>query len=106
MPYEGQEHYHFVSDVGTAFAMSAVKDFSGYDVFNLRGATLHSRDFLKRVTRIAAGSGRLSTADDAAVMPFVCDLDDTRICNAFPEMPLTNLDDGIRQSLETFRAQS
>ncbi|MFT5468540.1 MAG: nucleoside-diphosphate-sugar epimerase [Verrucomicrobiales bacterium] len=108
MPYHGREHYHFVEDVGAAFAISATAEFSGYDVFNLRGQTRATTDFLDLVSGQAAGIGlptaQLSTAEGAPESFFVCDLDDAKIVERFPEMPLTPLDEGIEKSLRFFAA--
>lgn len=108
MPYQGREHYHFVSDVGAAFAMAATADFEGYGVFNLRGRTLETADFLSVVREQSAVLGLppadLTTVAKAPEMPFACDLDDTRIVRQFPDMPLIALAEGVRKSLEFFRA--
>ena len=110
MPYQGREHYHFVEDVGAAFAIAATTEFSKYGVFNLRGRTLHTSEFLEciadRATELGLPPAQLTTAADAFEAPFVCDLDDTRISTQFPEMPLTPLNDGVRKALEAFRPSS
>jgi len=107
MPYQGREHYHFVSDVGAGFAQAALESFSGYGVFNLRGQTVEVSRFLETIRQEAraeglSDTGHLGFADDATTMPFVCDLDDRAILSAFPNMPLTSLNDGVRQSLRVF----
>ncbi|MEO1998006.1 MAG: NAD(P)-dependent oxidoreductase, partial [Planctomycetaceae bacterium] len=104
MPYQGREHYHYVADVGAGFAQAAVAPFSGYGVFNLRGRTIEVIDFLTTVQQAAHNAGldrvpELSIAADAASMPFVCDLDDRAILAAFPDMPLTSVEEGVRRSL-------
>ncbi|MEM7146218.1 MAG: NAD(P)-dependent oxidoreductase [Verrucomicrobiota bacterium] len=109
MPYDGREHYHFVDDVGAAFGMSAVEAYSGYGVFNLRGVTMAVREFLDVVMAEARGMGRevaLEVAEGADVFPFVCDLDDEAIVEAFPGMPLTEVAEGVRKSLGVFGALS
>ena len=107
MPYQGREHYHFVTDVGAGFAESALKPFDSYGVFNLRGQTVKGSEFLSLIREVAVEIGlpepELTVAADAQTMPFVCDLDDSAATAAFPEMPLTPLRDGIRLSLEQFR---
>jgi len=108
MPYQGREHYHFVSDVGAGFAQAALESFSGYGVFNLRGKTIEVSEFLDTIRQAAHAEGltdaaELGFADDATTMPFVCDLDDQAILAAFPNMPLTSLSDGVRHALRVFR---
>ena len=106
MPYVGREHYHFVEDVGAAFAISAVAEFSGYDAFNLRGTTLETTEFLSEIQLASEKMGlpksKITTAADAFPAPFVCDLDDAKIVSAFPDKPKTEIRDGVRQSLEFF----
>ena len=44
----------------------------------------------------------LGIAEDASPTIFVCDLDDSAIQTAFPGVPRTSLEEGIRMSLEAF----
>ena len=110
MPYFGREHYHYVEDVGAAFGMCAVEAFSGYDVFNLRGVTVEVANFLAMLKREAEKQGigdrmNVTMAEDAYAFPFVCDLDEEAILYAFPAMPLTPIEEGIKKSLEFFRGE-
>ncbi len=108
MPYQGREHYHFVDDVGAAFAIAATADFSAYGVFNIRGFSMENSEFIKLIGSTASSldfpESRLTTASDAKKMPFVCDLDETAICRAFPTMPKTETNEGVKRSLEFFRS--
>ena len=107
MPYQGREHFHFVSDVGAGFAEAAVASFEGYGVFNLRGITMHTEEFIETIQVVAAGLGienvDIGIASDAKGMPFVYDLDADDSLAAFPKMPLTSLEAGIQTSLKAFR---
>ncbi|NNE92023.1 MAG: NAD(P)-dependent oxidoreductase [Verrucomicrobiales bacterium] len=108
MPYVGREHYHFVDDVGAAFAISAVEEFSGgCEAYNLRGQSMETTEFLSEIQSVAREMGlpesKLSTAPDAFEALFVCDLDQTRISASFPEMPETAIREGIRKSLQHFQ---
>lgn len=106
MPYAGREHYHYVHDVGAAFAMAAVSDFAGYGVFNLRGRSLPTDEFVQKVREVAAAEGlargEITFLANPPKMPFVCDLDEAAICQQFPQMPLTELEAGIGASLRHF----
>ncbi|MBI5851589.1 MAG: NAD(P)-dependent oxidoreductase [Planctomycetes bacterium] len=111
MAYGGRENYHYVEDVGAAFARAALMPFTGHAAFNLRGTTIPVADFLARIADVAGSLGLtrsvdLGIAPDAPVNPFVCDLDEARIVEAFPGMPRTPIDDGIRATLETFVAMA
>ena len=105
IPYTGREHYHYVEDVGAGFAHACVDPFEGYGVINLRGISAQVPTFCDLIVQIAsemAFSPDLGVAEDAEPIPFVCDLDDTDTLRRFPAMPLTDLADGIRASLEWF----
>lgn len=108
MTYQGREHYHYVNDVGAAFAICTMEDFSGYGVFNVRGQTLATRDFVQLIRETAEQlgmeGGEIVMPEDLPPMPFVCDLDASAICARFSEMPLTEVKEGVRKSLERFRA--
>lgn len=109
MPYRGREHYHFVRDVGDAFGLAALEDFSGYDAFNLRGQSRENAEFIELIRQEAKlldfDASRVHADPNAEEMPFVCDLDDQKILRSFPTMPLTNLSEGIRTSLEFFSSE-
>jgi len=108
IPYRGKEHYHFSHDVGAGFARAVIDPFEGYGTFNLLGETRPVDDFLA-VLRAQAGklgmdAGGVSYSDDAEETPFVYGLNDEATRSAFPKMPKTSLEDGIRQSLNFFSA--
>ena len=107
MPYQGRENYHYVADVGAGFAQAATEPFEGCRAFNLRGRTITVNDFLEFLQQIAVCEGieikaDLGIAPDATTMPFACDLDDRATLDVFPRMPLTDIPEGIRKSLEHF----
>lgn len=109
MPYTGRENYHYVEDAGAHFAAAALDPFEGYGVFNMRGRTVAVEEFLGLVARAARELGMgeaadLGIAEDAEPALFVYDLDDTAVERAFPGVPLTPLETGIRSSLEAFVA--
>ena len=107
MPYQGREHFHFVGDVGAGFAEAVLTPFDGYGVFNLRGITIHTETFIETIQSVAADLGiadlDVGIAQGAQGMPFVNDLDAGTSLAAFPNMPLTSIEDGVRISLLSFR---
>jgi nucleoside-diphosphate-sugar epimerase len=106
IPYAGREHYHFVHDVAAGFAGCALDPFEGYGVFNLRGESMENREFLDHVKAVAEDLGLtwpdIRIAENAERLPFVCDLDDSSLLEAFPFMPCTALPEGIAHSLQVF----
>lgn len=107
MPYGGRENYHFVEDVGAAFARCAVGEFDGFGVFNIRGETVPVADFLEAVREQAevlglGGLVDLGVAADAVDNPFVCDLDESAIVERFADLPRTAIPEGIGRTLDAF----
>ena len=107
MPYCGRENYHYVGDVGAHFAACALEPFAGFGAFNIRGRTVEVEAFLTLIREVAGGMGMgaavdLGIAEDASPTIFVCDLDDSAIQTAFPGVPQTSLEEGIRRSLDAF----
>ncbi len=107
LPYHGREHFHYVDDVGAGFSLAAIDSFEGYGAFNLRGQTVHTSDYLDSLRSACGALGvpdvDIDVADDAATMPFVCELDDVATLAAFPRMPLTSLADGLLSSVSRFQ---
>ena len=68
---------------------------------------MHTTDFIAMIESAAAELGipevNIDIAGDAETMPFANDLDDTDSLAAFPDMPLTSMEEGIRHALRTFR---
>jgi nucleoside-diphosphate-sugar epimerase len=107
IPYKGSEHYHFVDDVGAGFGCAAFHPFTGYEAFNLRGETHTVEQFLDLLHATAESCGvgdrfKVSVASDAEETPFVYDLNAESAVAAFPKMPLTDLREGLRVSLEYY----
>ena len=111
IPYSGQEHYHYVDDVGAGFALAAIADYDGYGAYHLPGSTYPIQEFCDTVNQAAknlpslGSPGQTSIKEGAPTVPFSSDLDHSATLEAFPDMPLTPLGDGIRKSLECFLSQ-
>jgi nucleoside-diphosphate-sugar epimerase len=108
MPYQGRENYHFVEDVGAHFAAATLRPFRGFGAFNIKGTTIEVQEFLAIVQRVAVelDVGKhldLDIAADATPNLFVSDLDDAAISRAFPTVPCTPIEDGIRRTLVEFK---
>ena len=108
IPYRGKEHYHFSHDVGAGFARAVLDPFEGYGTFNLLGETRPVDDFLgvlrEQAGKLGMDAGGVTYSGDAEETPFVYGLNDEATRSAFPQMPKTSLEDGIRQSLSFFSA--
>ena len=107
VPYKGHEHYHFSPDVGAGFGCAVLHPFSGYGAFNLRGQSQRIEAFLELLRQTADNRGlseqyKITISPDAEETPFVYDLNDDSAVSAFPRMPLTDLQQGISESLDFF----
>jgi len=105
IPYDGREQYHYVKDVGAGFAQCAIEEFDDYGVFNLRGETIRTSEFVERLSDVAGELGmssQVKVADNPMEYPFACDLSEVETLKAFPKMPKTDMRDGIRESLKFF----
>lgn len=108
MPYQGRENYHFVDDIGTYFAACALQPYEGFGAFNVKGKTIGIEDFLSIVKEQANDLGmgdfvELSVQEGAAPNLFVSDLSHKKIDNTFENLPLTSIEDGVRNSLLEFK---
>ncbi|MGB6152738.1 MAG: NAD(P)-dependent oxidoreductase [Pricia sp.] len=108
MPYQGRENYHFVEDIGSAFAQCTLQPYEGFGAFNVKGETIPIPEFLKIIEKEAATLGmgdfaQFSIADGADPNLFVCDLNHGKIDTTFKDLPLTPISEGVRKSLIAFR---
>ncbi|MEM7379722.1 MAG: SDR family oxidoreductase [Bacteroidota bacterium] len=108
MPYQGRENYHFVEDVGAHFASCTLQPYEGYGCFNIKGETITVASFLDIVRNEAEKLGMgnavdISIATDAEPNLFVSDLDHQKIHSSFQDLPLTSINEGVRNSLIAFK---
>ena len=108
MPYQGRENYHFVEDVGAHFAECALQDYKGFGAFNIKGRTIPIQDFLEIAQEQSEAMemgeyAQLSIVQDAPPNLFVSDLEHDKIDGTFKNLPLTDIGEGVRKSLQEFR---
>ena len=106
IPYRGKENYHFSHDVGAGFARAVVDPFTGYGVYNLLGQTCTVDKFLALINEQAKDMGlagfELPYAEGAEQTPFIYDLHCESTRETLPQMPQTELREGIRLSIQYF----
>ena len=110
IPYRGRENYHFSLDVGAGFARATLDPFSGYGVYNLLGETRSVDEFIallgEEADQFGLSADLIAYAEDAEETPFIYDLNDDATRSAFPSMPKTSLQEGIRASIQFFQAEN
>ena len=110
IPYHGNEHYHFVEDVGLGFAVVATSDFNGYGVFHLPGETYPIEEYCKHILNISKKIGletdyKITYEREGPSMNYAYDLAHAPTLKIFPKMKLTPLIYGIEKSLLAFKEQ-
>ena len=109
IPFYSRQDYMFAPDVGAAFGHCTLGPFQGEGVFTLPG---HTSDSANLVDLIRAAADELGIRDRFMIkigdqsVPFICDLDYQPFCNAFPNVPQTELARAIRRSIEVFIDQA
>lgn len=82
--------------------------YSGFGAYNIKGCTIEIQEFLDKIKSVADEmelSDFLKTGIDTDATPnlFICDLEDSEIENAFPGLPRTDIESGIRKTLTRFQ---
>ena len=108
-PYEvtfrTQQDYLYAPDSGAAFAHSLIDPFDGYGVFTLPS---HTADTAQMVEWMRVAADELGIASQFHITigsgeaPFICELDYEPFSQAFPGVPNTPLQAGVRESLSVF----
>jgi nucleoside-diphosphate-sugar epimerase len=103
--FGGPTDFHYVADTAAAFLACAERGPAGAHVYNLHGDTLDVADFVRAIeAEIPAARGKLTTGGPRIPIPPL--LDGRAIVEAVPGLPHTSPADGIRATLERFRALS
>ncbi len=100
--FTGGLDLQYVDDTAKIFLRCAEMDFSGARVYTLRGAVAQIHEFITSLERIVPAARGLIRAEGPH-LPIAHDLDDSALVRDLGEVPRTSLDDGIRQTIETFK---
>jgi hypothetical protein len=87
----------FARDVATAFIAAADSDAPGASVHNLPGRRVS-------IDEIVASIGAAGIAHDDVVLPFPEQVDGSSFASVVPSFAETPLDEGVRATVERFRA--
>ena len=95
--FGGRTELHYAPDVAAAFLLAARRPGEGAAVYDMPGAPIHMRDVLSAIDAVSP-SAEIDFEDVA--LPFPEELPGER----FDAPPVTPLADGVRQTIEHFRA--
>jgi UDP-glucuronate 4-epimerase len=102
IPFGGQGAYQYAEDVARTFIQAARVPFEGAQVFNLRGSVVSVDDIIRAIETAEPSSRGRITSDEQA-LPLPTDVDDQPLRAVLGEIPETSLEQGVAQTLETFR---
>jgi nucleoside-diphosphate-sugar epimerase len=103
--YGGRSHLQFVEDVARNFVAAARADHEGAGVYNLQGSVVDMGEVVAAIeAAVPEVAGRVSRADTP--LPFPPEVDATAFERAVGRPAQTSLEDGVRRTVERFRALS
>ncbi|MGL4649419.1 MAG: NAD-dependent epimerase/dehydratase family protein, partial [Caldilineaceae bacterium] len=102
MSFSGRFGMQYARDVAETFVAATVAPYSGAGVFNLRGSVVHMDQVVSAIETAAPASRGTITYQDKA-LPVPAGQDDTPLRALLGVVPNTPLDEGVAESIETFR---
>ncbi len=99
--FGGRTDFQYVADTADVFIRAATSDLTGAHVFNLHGETIHLREVVAQIERVAPfASGTITLADQPLAIP--AEMDDTSIQASLGPLPATTLVDGVGETMARF----
>jgi nucleoside-diphosphate-sugar epimerase len=95
--FGGRTQFHYAPDVAAAFIRASRTPPEGAAVYDLGGPSMHMRELVRAIEAAAPGATATITFEDAP-LPFPERLPGEEI-----DLPLTPLEEGVRQTIEVFR---
>ncbi len=101
--FGGSYQFQFVEDVAAAFIAAARAERPGADVFSIGGPRIGVEEIVEIIAGLEPGSrGRITFGD--RILPFPAAFDGGPLDAALGEQPVTDLGEGVRRTIETYRA--
>src|SRR4051812_6830066 len=100
--YGGRQDLQYVDDVAKVFVRALEAPYQGAKSYNLRGAVVDLATFHRTLCTVAPEAADLVTFGERQ-LGIAYDLDDAGLQRDLGPLPVTPLEDGIRQTLEQFR---
>lgn len=103
IPYVGTAGLVFVDDVVAAYEAALRREPDGAHTFNLPGEVASNDDVVAAVRAVVPSA---TIGIDGPVLPFAEDIGEGDLRRVFPDLPATSLRDGMRRTIELYRAAS
>ena len=100
--FGGSTDFHYVADTAACFVECADRAPAGAKVYNLHGQTHALSDVARTIEEVAGVSGLVQV--DGPELPIPPRLDGRAIHEDIPGLPKTELANGVRETLDRFRA--
>ncbi len=101
--FGGAYQFQFVEDVAAAFIAAARSDRPGAEVFSLGGPRIGVDELVSAIADSAPASrGRITFGE--RILPFPAAFDGTPVEQALGTLPVTPVGEGVRRTIETYRA--
>jgi nucleoside-diphosphate-sugar epimerase len=100
--FGGTTDLQYVDDVANTFVHSLTKPYRGAKSYNLRGHVVSLAAFRQALVNVLPEAERLVTVGTAQI-PIMYDLDDSGLQHDLGPIPITQLESGIRETIEIFR---
>ncbi len=101
--FSGRYQLQFADDVAQAFVRAARLPADGAAVYNIGGSLFGIDEIIATIERVSPASAGTITADDAT-MPFPVGFDGSALQTRIGTIAETPLEDGVRQTIERYRA--
>jgi nucleoside-diphosphate-sugar epimerase len=101
--FGGVMDFQHVRDVAEAFVLACERPFGGAGAFNLRGAVVGLDEFRRTLVKVLPEAERLVSVGTSQI-GIAYDLADDGINAALGPLPKTSLEDGVRDTVDRFRA--
>jgi nucleoside-diphosphate-sugar epimerase len=102
--FGGWTDFQYVDDVAKIFIACLEREYRGSKSYNLRGDVVTLGDFHKALVEVLPDAAKLVTYGKTQIA-IAYDLSDAGLQADLGPMPKTSLVDGIRETVEIFRAQ-
>jgi nucleoside-diphosphate-sugar epimerase len=101
--FGGRYQFQFVGDVAAAFIAAARSDRPGAEVFSIGGPRIGVDEILEAIAGLEPWSrGRITAGE--RILPFPAAFDGAPLERAVGSLPVTPIVDGVRRTIETYRA--